>query len=161
MTYFLCFTVNKVWHFIQPVTLISSLIFRGKWVKKNVWVNVNVIVSMVSWWCLDVIVEDGLAGNRTKNLQIKNGRSNKLATRVGHLLLRHNVSAKPFRYIWDNDFECKSDQDVVRQLENLVYTRVWLSLRKHAYSNILKISPPKTESFHIKFWYVLIFLIKI
>ena len=24
------------------------------------------------------------------------------------------------------------------------------SLRKHAYSNILKISPPKTESFHIK-----------
>ena len=25
-----------------------------------------------------------------------------------------------------------------------------LSLRKHAYSNILKISPPKTESFQIK-----------
>ena len=26
-------------------------------------------------------------------------------------------------------------------------------LRKHTYSNILKISPPKTESFQIKFWY--------
>ena len=30
-----------------------------------------------------------------------------------------------------------------------------LALRKHAYSNVLKISPPKTESFQIK---ILIFL---
>ena len=27
---------------------------------------------------------------------------------------------------------------------------VYMSLRKHAYSNILKISPPKTKSFQIK-----------
>ena len=27
---------------------------------------------------------------------------------------------------------------------------LWSSLRKHAHSNILKISPPKTESFQIK-----------
>ena len=27
---------------------------------------------------------------------------------------------------------------------------IFISLRKHAYSNILKISPPKTENFQIK-----------
>ena len=31
-----------------------------------------------------------------------------------------------------------------------LFSIVKLSLRKHAYSNILKISPPKTESFQIK-----------
>ena len=30
---------------------------------------------------------------------------------------------------------------------------IYIPLRKHAYSNISKISPPKTESFQIKFWY--------
>ena len=35
-----------------------------------------------------------------------------------------------------------------------------LSLRKHAYSNILKISHPKTESFHIKLLIFFIFLLK-
>ena len=34
------------------------------------------------------------------------------------------------------------------------------SLRKHAYSNILKISPPKIESFPIKILIVFIFLLK-
>ena len=34
------------------------------------------------------------------------------------------------------------------------------SLRKHAYSNILKISPPKTESFQIKNSDIFIFLLK-
>ena len=33
-------------------------------------------------------------------------------------------------------------------------------LRKHAYSNILKISPPKTESFQIKILIFFIFLLK-
>ena len=31
-----------------------------------------------------------------------------------------------------------------------IFTAILLSLRKHAYSNILKISPPKTECFQIK-----------
>ena len=35
-----------------------------------------------------------------------------------------------------------------------------ISLRKHAYSNILKISPPKTESFRIKIQIFCIFLLK-
>ena len=35
-----------------------------------------------------------------------------------------------------------------------------LALRKHAYSNILKISPPKTESFQIKVLISFIFLLK-
>ena len=34
------------------------------------------------------------------------------------------------------------------------------SLRKHAYSNILTISPPKTESFQIKILIFFIFLLK-
>ena len=34
------------------------------------------------------------------------------------------------------------------------------SLRKHAYSNILKISPLKTESFQIKILIFFIFLLK-
>ena len=34
------------------------------------------------------------------------------------------------------------------------------SLRKHAYSNILKISTPKTERFQIIFWYFFHFLLK-
>ena len=34
------------------------------------------------------------------------------------------------------------------------------SLRKHAYSNVLKISPPKTESFQIKNLIFFIFLLK-
>ena len=34
------------------------------------------------------------------------------------------------------------------------------TLRKHAYSNIMKISPPKTESFHIKILIYFIFLLK-
>ena len=42
----------------------------------------------------------------------------------------------------------------VEKSENYQYFSLkrWLikTLRKHAYSNILKISPPKTESFHIK-----------
>ena len=36
-----------------------------------------------------------------------------------------------------------------------------LSFRKHAYSNILKISPPETESFQIKILIFIIFLLKI
>ena len=50
--------------------------------------------------------------------------------------------------------------------ENEVLHRYWFAnffdlnymytLRKHAYSNILKISPPKTESFHVE---ILIFFI--
>ena len=35
-------------------------------------------------------------------------------------------------------------------LTSETYARVHKTLRKHAYSNILKISPPKTESFQIK-----------
>ena len=35
-----------------------------------------------------------------------------------------------------------------------------IALRKHAYSNILKISPPKTESFQIKILIFFIFLLK-
>ena len=35
-----------------------------------------------------------------------------------------------------------------------------VSLRKHAYSSILNISPPKTESFQIKFLIFFIFLLK-
>ena len=34
------------------------------------------------------------------------------------------------------------------------------SLQKHAYSNILKISPPKTENFQIKILIFFIFLLK-
>ena len=34
------------------------------------------------------------------------------------------------------------------------------TLRKHAYSNILKISPPKTESFEMKILIFFIFLLK-
>ena len=34
------------------------------------------------------------------------------------------------------------------------------SLRKHAYSNILKILPPKNENFQIKFLIFFIFLLK-
>ena len=36
--------------------------------------------------------------------------------------------------------------------ESAMYSsvKIILTLRKHAYSNILKISPPKTESFQIK-----------
>ena len=34
------------------------------------------------------------------------------------------------------------------------------TLRKHAYSNILKILPPKNENFQIKFFYIFIFLLK-
>ena len=33
-------------------------------------------------------------------------------------------------------------------------------IRKHSYSNILKISPPKTESFQIKILIFFIFLLK-
>ena len=36
----------------------------------------------------------------------------------------------------------------------------WWALRKHAYSNTMKISPPKTESFQIKSLIVFIFLLK-
>ena len=39
-------------------------------------------------------------------------------------------------------------------------TRMGLSLRKHACSNIWKISPPKTESFQIKNLIFFIFLLK-
>ena len=35
-----------------------------------------------------------------------------------------------------------------------------IALRKHAYSNILKISPPKTEMIQIKILIILIFLLK-
>ena len=35
-----------------------------------------------------------------------------------------------------------------------------VSLRKHAYSNILKISPPKPESFQIRILILFIFLLK-
>ena len=35
-----------------------------------------------------------------------------------------------------------------------------LALRKHVYSNILKISPPKTESFQTKILIFFIFLLK-
>ena len=37
---------------------------------------------------------------------------------------------------------------------------VVITLRKHAYSNILKISPPKTESFQIKILMFFLFLLK-
>ena len=46
------------------------------------------------------------------------------------------------------------------KLESSRYTCTWCSLWKHAYSNILKISPPKTESFQIKIWYFFTFLLK-
>ena len=39
--------------------------------------------------------------------------------------------------------------------------RGWLALRKYAYSNILKISPPKTEIFLTKILIFFIFLLKI
>ena len=38
---------------------------------------------------------------------------------------------------------------------------VWRPFRKHAYSNISKISPPKTESFQIKITIFFIFLLNI
>ena len=38
------------------------------------------------------------------------------------------------------------------------YLHLYFSLRKHAYSNKFKISPPKTENFHIK---TLIFFLQI
>ena len=41
------------------------------------------------------------------------------------------------------------------------YCRAVTALRKHAYSNILKILPPKKEKFQIKkLWYVSYFAIK-
>ena len=43
---------------------------------------------------------------------------------------------------------------------NLHYNDVRGALRKHAYSNILKISPPKTENFQIKNSDIFIFLLK-
>ena len=45
---------------------------------------------------------------------------------------------------------------------NQFYSRkISSSLRKHAYSNILKILPPTNENFQIKkFWYLFIFLLK-
>ena len=37
-----------------------------------------------------------------------------------------------------------------RFIKRFQYIYVWHSLRKHAYSNIMKISPPKTEKLQIK-----------
>ena len=41
-----------------------------------------------------------------------------------------------------------------------IFYRKNFPLRKHAYSNILNISPPKTENFQIKFLIFFIFLLK-
>ena len=42
----------------------------------------------------------------------------------------------------------------------LVHAKALKSLRKHAYSNILKILPPKNENFQIKIQIFFLFLLK-
>ena len=49
---------------------------------------------------------------------------------------------------------------VLKHLRDCGSSVALLSLRKHAYSNILKILPPKTENFQIKTLIFLIFLLK-
>ena len=50
----------------------------------------------------------------------------------------------------------QTDMDLMTQ----VPSSADYSLRKHAYSNILKISPPKAERFQIKILIFFIFLLK-
>ena len=52
------------------------------------------------------------------------------------------------------------EQDILYTLLSTVSTQEYLPLRKHAYSNTLKISPPKTERFQIKILIFFIFLLK-
>ena len=44
---------------------------------------------------------------------------------------------------------------IYRQDKTYVFDDKKLSLRKHAYSNILKMFPPKNENFHIKISHIL------
>ena len=46
------------------------------------------------------------------------------------------------------------------EIQKASRTYLDIPLREHAYSNILKISPPKTESFQIKILIFFIFLLK-
>ena len=50
-------------------------------------------------------------------------------------------------FIWSYEFYLQLPQN-----NYITGTTVTDTLRKHTYSNILKISPPKTGSFQIKFW---------
>ena len=62
------------------------------------------------------------------------------------------------RFILKRGFECKSclpcrtrrNIYIIDGIGSQVLTTLTLTLRNHAYSNILKILPPKTESFQIK-----------
>ena len=49
---------------------------------------------------------------------------------------------------------------VANDTNDIMKNPYYLPLRKHAYSNILKISPPKNENFQIKILILFIFLLK-
>ena len=65
----------------------------------------------------------------------------------------HNHNSQP-----TNDAKRKSKQTLIDSTQPT--TKEKYTLRTHAYSNILKISPPKTENFQIKILMFFIFLLK-
>ena len=54
----------------------------------------------------------------------------------------------------------KSVFKCVQNMQIQIISSDYFSLQKHVYSNIMKISPPKTESFQIKIMIFFIFLLK-